>query len=114
MTASASLRDQQRLRGERATSKVDESRDVLRPTLDDLRALLDRTDGDTVEMTVMRAHPPKRGATIRVIAVVAGKLRRGPMSSSDASVVHAGGRNWTTSWRVVELRRWVKKMGLGR
>ncbi|MCA9686809.1 MAG: hypothetical protein KC457_31880 [Myxococcales bacterium] len=94
--------------------KVEATRDVLRPTLDELRALLDRTEGDTVELTVMRTHPPKRGATIRVIAVVGGKLRRGPMSSSDASVVHAGGRNWTTSWRVVDLRRWVKKMDLGR
>ena len=88
--------------------------DDRRPTLEEIRALLEQADGDTVEITVVRNHPPARGATIRVVADVDGKPRRGPMSSSDATVVHAGGRRWTSRWWVADLRRWVKKMDFGR
>lgn len=113
----AKLYDRQPALTKRALAKVAETRDAPRPTLAQLRELIDaaRERGETtIELTLPRFHAPKRGTTIRLMADVDGKTRTGPMSSGDADVKHAGGHNWTTRWRIVDVERWVSKMERGR
>lgn len=116
-SAIARLRERQHDATERALAKVAETRDAPRPTLAQLRELIDaaRERGETtIELTLPRFHAPKRGTTIRLMADVAGEIRTGPMSSGDADVKHAGGHNWTTRWHVADVERWLAKLERGR
>lgn len=70
----------------------------------DVEALVESAGGDeTVSVDVYRVKPPGRRNTIRLMGV------SGPSSSEDAKPRQVGSTTWRGTWRVAELKLWLKR-----
>jgi len=94
-------------------AKIEADRDATQLTLVQLRELVAAAEAsgeETIEVVVHRTKTTNTRHPIALMVLVGERLRRGPLSSEDHKVEHAGGHNWRARWRTRDCERFVEKM----
>jgi hypothetical protein len=107
-SARANLKRRQEERSPAVMAKLEADRPAAIITVEELTALIEATDGETVAIIVHRAkRQPKFGQAIRLAVNVHGALRHVVYSSEDKKVEHVGGHNYRGHWRKADLLLWL-------
>jgi len=104
------LRQRQRAQAPEIEAKLRSSQPEPVRTSAEIRDLIATAKAEgrsSFQLRVHRFKPVRRGATIRLPVLIDDVVRWGPMSSEDATIVSSGGHNYTTSWRVADVERWL-------
>lgn len=94
-------------------AKIDATRDAPTTTLDGLRELVATAEASgeaLIEIVVHRTKTTRPSQPIALMVLVGDTLRRGPLSSEDREVEHAGGHNWRARWRTRDCKMFCERM----